>query len=96
MQVTIVNGTSGNVCKCGDWLSHWKKFSGQPVPQYCSELGCSSNELVGAHVQKHGSSDQGPYIIPLCKNHNASEGATFSVGDHLKLVSANVSRTCGK
>jgi hypothetical protein len=95
MLVTNVNGTSNNTCKCGDWLSHWKKHSGQPLPQFCSETRCAGNELVGAHVQKVGPGDKSWYIIPLCKKCSDAKGATLTVGDHVKLVPAADRSTCG-
>src|SRR2546425_927627 len=40
MKVNNVNGTSASTCKCGSWLAHWKKFSAQSLPAYCSEKTC--------------------------------------------------------
>lgn len=96
MKVTNINGTSQNTCKCGSWLQHWKNFSGQSLPSYCPEEKCTRKPEVGAHVQKANSLDNNWYIIPLCTTHNAMHGSSITVSDSVKLVSANVSETCGK
>lgn len=95
MRIRNINGTSQNTCKCGSWLNHWTNFSGQAVPSYCPAEDCLEKELVGAHVQKDNSSDNSWYIFPLCKAHNAATGQSLEVSDAYKLVSANVSQTCG-
>ena len=96
MKVNNINGTSQNTCKCGSWLDHWKKFSGQSLPTYCPVSGCYQKPEVGAHVQKDSSTDSSWYIVPLCKTHNGEKGKSLSIGDYTTLVSANVSETCGK
>lgn len=96
MKVNNINGTSGKACNCGSWLSHWKNFSGQALPQYCAEKTCTGKPELGAHVQKDSSADRGWYIVPLCKEHNGQTGSSLSVGDYVALVSANASETCGK
>jgi hypothetical protein len=96
MRVKNINGTSASSCKCNSWLEHWVKFSMQPLPPYCSEINCFDNPEVGAHVQKDSPSDDNWYIIPLCKTHNAKTGESLIIGDYIRLVSANVSETCGK
>lgn len=96
MKVKNINGTSDNNCSCGSWLEHWKKFSGQTLPQYCPESKCINKPEVGAHVQKDSSTDSNWYIIPLCKQCNAKKGAAIIVSDNIKLVSANKSATCEK
>jgi hypothetical protein len=96
MKVRHINGISDNACKCGSWLDHWLKFSGQPLLSYCSEEKCLQNPEVGAHVQKGGSFNDSWYIIPLCKAHNGKKGGAINVVDFVKLVSANVKETCGK
>ncbi len=96
MRVKNINGTSDNTCKCGTWLDHWKKFSGQSLPSYCPESACLQKPEVGAHVQKDGSTDTSWYIVPLCKKHNGETGKSLDIGDSVKLASANVSATCGK
>jgi len=94
MKIRNINGTSANASKCGSWLDHWKKFSGQAVPAYCPEKSCTEKQLVGAHDQKGNSTDNSWYILPLCKTHNAT-GKSIDVSDNYKLVSASVSQTCG-
>jgi hypothetical protein len=96
MKVKNINGTSDNTCKCLSWLEHWKKFSGQSVSNYCPESKCTQKPEVGAHVQKDNSTDTNWYIIPLCKSHNKQTSESLDVSDAVKLVSANVSTTCGK
>ncbi len=96
MKVKNINGTSTNICKCGSWLDHWKKFSGESLPTYCPEVKCIQKPEVGAHVQKDSSADTNWYIIPLCRTHNGETGKSLDVSDATKLVSANVSQTCGK
>ena len=71
MKIRNINGTSDTKCKCGSWLKHWENFSGQAVPSFCPVSACLNKDLVGAHVQKGGSStDQKWYIYPLCAHHN--------------------------
>ena len=95
MKVRNINGTSDNDCKCGSWISHWEKFSEQST-DFCQADGCLNKNPIGAHVQKGGSStDQSWYIYPLCDAHNKHVGE-LEVSDRYKLVSANVSNTCGK
>jgi hypothetical protein len=95
MKVININGTSLNICKCGSWLNHWKKFGGQDLPSYCSEKSCLKKPEVGAHVQKDNSTDRKWYIIPLCTVHNLKTGESIEIMDGVALVSANVSETCG-
>lgn len=95
MKIKNINGTSDNSCKCGTWLDHWKKFSGQSLPTDCPEVSCRNSPEVGAHVQKDLSSDSSWYIVPLCKTHNKA-AETLAISDSIKLVSANVAETCGK
>lgn len=96
MRVKNINGTSDNTCKCGSWLQHWENYSGQKLPDYCPEVNCINKPAVGAHVQKDSYTDRDWYIIPLCHTHNSKAGETITVSDNIKLVSANVSKTCGK
>ena len=95
MKIRNINGTSQNTCKCGSWLKHWEKFSGQKAT-YCPASTCTKKDLVGAHVQKGGGSkDQNWYIYPLCGIHNKHKGE-LEVSDSYKLVSANKKETCEK
>jgi len=95
MKIRNINGTSDNNCSCGSWIAHWKKFSGQST-DYCQATGCLKKDLVGAHVQKGGTStDQKWYIYPLCGDHNKHKGE-LDVSDSYALVSANRKETCEK
>jgi hypothetical protein len=96
MRVKNINGTSARTCKCGSWLDHWKNFSGQSLPHLCPEEKCLNVPTVGAHVQKDSLIDNDWYIVPLCRMHNAETGKSLYISDSVKLVSANVSETCGK
>jgi hypothetical protein len=96
MRVKNINGTSDNLCKCGSWIKHWEKFSGQSLPSYCPEKSCMKKPEVGAHVQKDNSTDSSWYIVPLCTMHNAEKGKSIEISDSIELVSANVDKTCGR
>jgi len=96
MKVKNINGTSDNTCKCDSWLDHWKNFSGQSLSKHCSEKSCIEKPEVGAHVQKDSYTDTDWYIVPLCKTHNGETGESLDIVDSVKLVSANVSETCGE
>lgn len=93
IKVRNINGTSDYKCKCGSWLDHWKNYSRQEIPTYCSEATCTGKDLVGAHVQKDSFFDNNWYIIPLCNKHNQSS-SSLSVVDSTTFVSANRSETC--
>ena len=95
MKITNIDGTTQNTCSCGSWLDHWKKFSGQSI-MYCPVEFCLEKDLVGAHVQKVSLTDHKWYIIPLCQRHNAEKAKSLTVSDSYRLVSANISETCGK
>jgi len=88
--VKNISGTSDSICKCGSWLAHWEKQSKQTA-NFCSEAGCISEDMVGAHVQKANSDDNRWYIVPLCKLHNLSTNELEVVGP---LISANREETC--
>ena len=95
MKVVNINGTSQKTCRCGSWLAHWEKYSGQSLPVYCSERWCTGKAEVGAPVQKDGSKGHAWYIVPLCSKHNAQTGECLELVDSIKLASANVAVTCG-
>jgi len=92
MKIKNVGETSDGACPCGSWLKHWEKFSGQTTV-YCLVISCLSKDLVGAHVQKSGSSDTKRYIYPLCKSHSESS-KDLDVSDNYRLVAANRKETC--
>jgi hypothetical protein len=95
MKIKNINGTSDSTCRCGSWLKHWERFSRHAAPSYCPVDGCLEKGLLGAHVQKDSATDRNWYIYPLCDKHNRATG-TLNVNDTYKLVSANVSETCGR
>ena len=96
MKVKNINGLSIDACVCGSWLGHWKRFSQEFVPIFCSEENCPEKPEVGALVQKDSPTDNNWYIIPLCKWHSRKTGKSIIINDNVTLVSANVSETCGK
>lgn len=96
MKVKNLNGTKDHTCKCGSWIKHWEKFSGYDIPQFCSVKDCLGEDIVGGHVQKDSATDKGWYIIPICSSCNAKRGQDLDIDDSTPLVSANVSKTCGK
>lgn len=87
MIVRNVNGSADN---------HWAKYGGQAIPNYCPEADCVSKTEVGAHVQSANPKDDRWYIVPLCSGHNAMVGQELNITNNIRLVSANVSETCGK
>jgi hypothetical protein len=94
--VRNVNGTSSDICACGSWLTHWAKFGGQTIPNYCPEVNCVSKTELGAHVQSATPGDERWYIVPLCGMHAAQTGGQLQISEAIRPVSANVAETCGK
>lgn len=92
--VKNLNGTSRNKCNCGSWLQHWRKLSGS-FTVGCSNANCWGSAEVGAHVQKKYGTDNGWYIVPLCKSCNGKSD-NFNVGLLTTFVSANVAKSCRK
>jgi hypothetical protein len=95
MKVHNVNGTRDTDCNCGSWLDHWRKFSRQAFLSFCPVDGCLRGDLVGVHVQKAELGDRNWYIVPLCAEHSQATG-TINISDIYRLVSADVSETCGE
>lgn len=95
MFVRNVSGTTGGTCVCGNWLTHWAKFGGQTIPNWCPEVNCVNKTEVAAHVQSADPSDDGWYIVPLCREHASHVGEDMRISDAIHLVSADVSKTCG-
>jgi hypothetical protein len=93
MKVKNINGTTGRNCSCGGWIHHWRKFGNQTAT-VCRAKGCTNKDLVGAHVQKDVKSNNNWYIVPFCNKHNKSE-AKVELVSGTKLISANISSTCG-
>ena len=66
---------------------------GQSKPYHCPACGSPFVE-VGAHVQKHNSSDKNWYIVPLCKAcNNKSSSTILDIGD-CALAPASRTSTC--
>ena len=70
-KVKNVSGSSRFPVPAGysSWLDYWEQKTGTKK-SVCGVVGCSNNNLVGAHVQKVGSSDQKWYITPICADCN--------------------------
>ena len=96
MRVKNVNGTSHEVCSCGNWLQHWLNYSKRPLPRFCSELRCLQRPTVGACVQKEWALDGKWYVTPLCASHSARTGQTLELAFSAVLVPADPSETCGR
>jgi hypothetical protein len=96
MLVKNLNGTSQdqNKCKCFNWYAHWQKFSGRTA-NGCAVIGCSGTDLVDGYVQRDDPSDPSWYVIPICKACSGKKWQSLNITDQVKLVSANVSETCG-
>jgi hypothetical protein len=92
MLVGNINGSSEKPCQCGSWRDHWENISGQKFA-YCAAGTCVNRAEVGARVQVAGSRNW--FIVPLCRQHNATRDASLIVSDRVKLVSANLAHTCG-
>ena len=96
VRIININGVTDNPCKCGSWLEHWKKYSGQTLPTHCPEETCTQAPEIGSHVQKNSLTDRSWYIVPLCHRCNGKTGESLEISDHITLVAANVALTCGK
>lgn len=94
MKVKNLNGTTQNKCKCSSWLAHWGNYSGQTANR-CVVVSCTNKHTVGGHVQKESTTDSAWYVIPICSDCNNKRGQTLEIHDSVRLVSANVSATCG-
>lgn len=94
MKLKNINGTSQPKCLCGSWLKHWERYSGRSVA-FCPVTGCLNMDLVGAHVQKANSPDNGWYIYPLCSSHIQSKGELQVAGAY-RLIPSNKQETCEK
>lgn len=107
MNVRNIRGTSDNDCRCGSWLTHWSRFTNQPLTTQtrCSVLGCFAPATCGAHIQVESGLFNAAlggiaavrashwHIVPMCQQHNMATG-TLTVRS-VPLASANVSETCG-
>jgi integrase len=95
MKAKNINGRRQNSCKCGTWLDHWVKMSGQPLPKHCSEARCMGKPELGAHVQKDSPTDTHWYIIPLCVKHSI-RAEFIEIADTTAFVSTQVADTCAR
>ncbi len=59
-----------------------------------NDLDWEDNQFTSGYYRI--DTDSNWYIIPLCKTHNGEKGKSLIISDNIKLVSANVSETCGK
>lgn len=96
MKVKNIDDRSGNTCACGNWLDHWKKYSGQGLPRYCMEGKCTQAPEVGTLVQIDSPGDNGWYIVPLCKAHHDEKGKLLKISDAAQLIPAGAGLPCGK
>lgn len=86
-------GTKDRSCSCGDWKTHWVKFSKKTWPTTCSVGGCTSKATLGAHVIN--TDVAGERIVPMCDSCNKLTG-TFSLKVGTGVPSANKAETCGQ
>ncbi len=77
------------------WLEYWENYPPKKIPaEYCCPA-CGNHtqkcDLVGAHVEKVGSTDKQMYIVPLCRTCNSKKEqlGMFSV-DATLLVPSNL------
>ena len=87
-----LKGTGDKKCNCDSWAHHYVRGGGN-WPETCRRVGCTEKAAVGAHILV--SVLTGTWIAPLCNACNKIEGR-FEIYSQTKLVSANVSKTCGK
>lgn len=88
--VKNVNGSSrfGPPSGYSSWLEYWEDQSGY-IERFCHCVGCIGTDLVGAHVQKAGSTDRKWYIVPLCQSCN-KKSTSFMVEGPLVPVPSNL------
>lgn len=94
-RVRNIANTSGHRCSCPSHGHHWMLGSRQNFPVFCSVHNCCGRAEVGGHVQKVGSFDESWYIVPICKQCNAST-EDLVLSPLTPLVPANVAQTCGR
>ncbi|MFB3851757.1 MAG: hypothetical protein ACE14Q_07535 [Acidobacteriota bacterium] len=94
MKIRNVGGINPELCRCGNWLNHWKNFSGQKIPYYCPVIGCGKSKLSATFVQIVSGVDSGWYVVPLCEEHSKTENEILEIDDYCKIVTANVNMTC--
>lgn len=96
MKVKNINGADLPYCKCGGWLEHWRKYSGQADPGYCPVEHCMNPARYAALVQKGGAAGNEWFVVMMCKEHAGKQGGTLIIADSAKLVTTNPKRTCGE
>ncbi len=94
MLVKNLNGTSRRACRCGNWLEHWRRFSGE-LGIICSCCFCNETATEGCHVQKATSPDENWYIIPVCHACNMKSGENLHIWDQTSLIPATEHPLCG-
>lgn len=92
LKIKNINKTNDSPCKCGSWLKHWEKFSGEATT-VCACVTCAKTDLVGCHVQLVNNDDDVWYIVPLCNFHSRFE---IELPVSAKFVSAHKTETCEK
>jgi hypothetical protein len=92
-KVLIINDPDKGTCRCGNWMKHWERFSGEKSLT-CSEITCHKLAEKGTKVVKTNSQDTRIHIIPLCNHHHSLEGKELYIGETIRLVSANPLETC--
>ena len=96
MRIKNINGAELEPCKCGDWLQHWKNFSGQPAGGFCPVAHCMGRAEVAVLAKAHGRFRDQWFVVMLCREHAARTGESLKVADSTKLVPTDPKRTCGK
>lgn len=108
MVVKNLNDNSIPPCRCGTWLSHWRKY-GKPSDDFvrrksCAVVMCQNPFEEGGWVQKEVLEgmrapgmvgDASWYILPLCRDCNRKRGATLTVEGDCGLAPARAEETCG-
>ena len=95
MKVRNIDARGAKECSCGSWLEHWRKYSNQALPTLCAEEKCQQKPEVGAlvRIDRHGEHEW--FVVPLCRRHGEELQHPLNILDHVALVSADVSKTCG-
>lgn len=88
------NGTADRTCSCGTWKNHWLNFSDERWPNECVVYRCKNQPVLGGHIIKLNG-DKSEWIAPMCAACNKRTDS-FELNSGMILVSANVSKTCGK
>lgn len=88
------------LCPCGSWLDHWKKFSKKSPPTKCPVKGCDNKPWLAIQVQIggqfHSSTGLSLRIIPICEDHANEVGNELDIHGETAFVSANLADACEK